>query len=1005
MTPVSRLPVPAEIRKMSGHSCKPLLACRFLYSLLFQAPVFKTLVFRTLASVAYFWAMARQRVLWAATLLGMVAALGGVLQSTAAAMSPEEEFFEAKVRPILVNRCFGCHGSEKQQGEVRLDSRTAMMAANTVGPVLVPGNVDKSRMLQVIHYNEYDTQMPPAGKMPPEEIASLTEWVRRGAIWPGGDRPIATAAKGYDFDALRRDHWAFRPVENPDPPAVKQETLVRTPIDRFILAKLETAGFGLSEPADKRTLVRRVYFDLIGLPPTLAEIERFEADHSPNAYERIVESLLASPEYGVRQGRHWLDVARYADTKGYVVGGEEFRYPFAYTYRDYVIQAFNADKPYDQFILEQLAADKLGLAGNAPELAALGFITVGRQSLNRREEIIDDRIDAVTRGLQGLTVTCARCHDHKFDPIPTADYYSLYGVFDSCDDIPFGECPQIGDVQPTAAFQKFADKVAALEAEKTRYQEELRVKIEKELREQAALYLWAVRKNQILGPKGEILREGAIRAWTALLQRAKPDDLIWGPYVVLKGLTDNDFEAQAELELSKLAENTPFKSGVGRYVLSQLRQTPLRTREELEQRYGALVQSLNTLPPDAGGESRLVAEMLTSSGVPFRVSPEELSKVQNRVERNEVQKKEKQIDTFRASSDQAPPRAMALRDREQPVEPRIFIRGIKGRNGDKVPRQYLRIVAGPDRKPFTSAGSGRLEMARQITDRNNPLTARVYVNRVWQHHFGEAIVPTVSDFGARSDLPSHPELLDWLAADFMNHGWSIKHLHRQIVLSATYRQSSDNRAANTENANTEKANNEKSNNEYASNEKLLTADPLNRLLWRQNRRRLEFEPYRDSLLAAAGQLNQSMYGRPVDMFQATSERQSVYGFIDRNELPGVLRIFDFANPDATTGQRGETTVPQQALFAMNGKFVIQQAQSLASRVAAATPKQDKSPPLAIRNQQIELLYAYALQRTPQQLERQMAARFLEEAPQTAGLAPLAQLAQVLLLTNEFLFVD
>jgi hypothetical protein len=717
------------------------------------------------------------------------------------------EFFEAKVRPVLVEHCWRCHNADKQRGGLRLDSRAAMLKGNENGPVLVPGDPDKSVLIQVIRHTG-DIKMPEGGKLPDEAIANLTEWVKAGALWPGSAAKVETEAW--------KTHWAFQPVKPPALPAVKHAERVQTPIDRFILAELEKKGLTLAAPADRRTLLRRVTFDLIGLPPTPAEIDAFEKDTAPDAFARVIDRLLASPQYGERWGRHWLDVARYADTKGYLFQ-EERRFAYSYTYRDYVIKALNNDLPFDQFILEQLAADRLLADGKATDkrtLAAMGFLTLGRRFLNNPHDIIDDRIDVTTRGLLGLTVGCARCHDHKYDPIPQKDYYSLYGVFASSNEPK--ELPIIVAPEPTPEFLAF----------------------EKELK-------------------------------------------------------------------ARIQAVDEYKE---------------KFKEEL------------------------------ASG--------------NRKARDELKALQKKVDAWQVSPD-APPRAMVLEDLPKPREPRVFQRGNPNNLGPQVPRQFLGVIAGDKRKPFTK-GSGRLELAREIASPDNPLTARVLVNRVWLHHFGHGLVRTPSDFGLRSDPPSHPGLLDWLADRFVRDGWSIKKLHKLILLSGVYQQGSRATAD------------------------AVKVDPENRLLSHFNRRRLDFEAMRDALLAVSGQLDLKMGGAPVEMFELkTSTRRTIYGFIDRQNLPGLLRTFDFANPDASNPQRYETTVPQQALFLMNNPFVIEQATGLLKRPEVAGLEPDA---------RIRMMYRVLYGRLPDAEEMTLGRRFVE-------VGTWEQYAQVLLLANEFVFVD
>lgn len=761
-----------------------------------------------------------------AVALAVALSWGGLAHAQSGDKLPPQavEFFEAKVRPVLVNNCYRCHGPEKQKGGLRVDSRDALLKGAESGPALVPGHPEKSLLIQAINH-QGDLKMPQDGKLPPEAIANLTEWVKAGAPWPGSGvakNPTADPAK---------THWAFQKVKKLPPPAVVHADRVQTPIDAFILAELEQRGLSLAAPADKRTLLRRASIALIGLPPTPEEVAAFEADQSPEAFARVVDRLLASPLYGERWARHWLDVARYADTKGYVFQ-EERRYAYAYTYRDYVVKAFNADLPYDQFILEQLAADRLAALGKGRDsraLAAMGFLTLGRRFLNNQHDIIDDRIDVTTRGLLGLTVACARCHDHKYDPIPIKDYYSLYGVFASSTEP--GDLPLIAEPERNAEYLAF----------------------EKELK----------------------VREKAVV----------------------------DFQDKNKAELA--ANNRKF--------------------------------------------------------------------------RDELRALQKKVDAWKATSTAAPPRAMVLVDLPKAREPRVFVRGNPNNPGPQVPRQFLQVLAGDNRAPFKD-GSGRLEMARAIASADNPLTARVLVNRVWQHYFGQGLVRTPSDFGVRSDPPTHPALLDYLAARFVEEGWSLKKLHRLILLSATFQQGSNGPAD------------------------IHKIDPENRWLSHMPRRRLDFEALRDSLLFVAGALDLKQGGAAVDMFEAkSSKRRTLYGSIDRQNLPGLLRTFDFASPDSTNPQRYETTVPQQALFLMNNPFVIDQARGVLLRpeIAAASATEAK----------VARLYRLLVSRTPTAQEVDLARNFLaasQGTPAPAGgpaLTPWERYVQVLLLSNEFAFVD
>lgn len=596
------------------------------------------------------------------------------------------EHFERVVRPILAKHCYECHGPKKSESGLRFDSRASVFGEQDFGKTVIPGDTANSRLLQVLRYADDDVQMPPDGKLPDETIGLLEKWVRSGAAWPA-EPDVAES----DPDAWK-NHWAFQTITRPQPPAVNGSDWPRTNIDRFVLARLEASGLQPAAAADVRTRVRRLWFDLIGLPPEWDDVQSLSNNPTAENYSALVDRLLDSPHFGERWARHWMDVSRYSDTTGYVFR-EERKLGDAWKYREWLISAFNSDMPIDEFLIHQIAVDRVLSADAGNKLAATGYLTLGRRFLNNVHDIIDDRIDVVSRGMMGLTVTCARCHDHKYDPIPSADYYSLYGVF-------------------------------------------------------------------------------------------------------------------------------------------------------------------------------------ASSHEPDRKKS-----------------------------------TVRLVDLPNAFQPYVFRRGQAHNRGPKVPRQFLGAID-PDRKPFSS-GSGRLELARAIASSDNPLTARVFVNRVWGHLFGMHLVSTPSDFGLRCDPPSHPELLDYLAGSLIDNHWSLKKLLREIVHSRVYQQQSD----------------------APPN----TADPENRLLSRMNRRRLDFESHRDALLAVSGDLDRTIGGPSVDITRTPyPKRRTVYAYIDRQNLPGVFRAFDLATPDTHAPMRYQTTVPQQGLYQLNNPFVLERAASLAGRTAEVT---------------------------------------------------------------------
>jgi len=806
--------------------------------------------------------------------------------SASAADPPPEavEFFEVKVRPVLVEHCTRCHGAKKQQAELRLDTAEGLLKGSDGGAVVVPGDPDKSKLiLSVRRVGDY--AMPPDKPLPPAAVEALTQWVKMGATFP---KAAPTASKSVNAAT----HWAFQPIRDPQPPATKSPT-GPNPIDAFVTAKLDAAGLTMAAPAPRDVLIRRAYYDLVGLPPTAAQVQAYVADPSPRAFETVVEELLASPHYGERWGRYWLDLARYADTKGYVFT-ENVAYPYAYTFRDYVVRSFNEDKPYDRFVTEQLAADQLPLGDDTRPLAAMGFLTVGRRFSNNPHDIIDDRIDVVTRGLMGLTVQCARCHDHKFDPVGIGDYYSLYAVFAASQEPK--DLPLIGGVTRSPELDQFEAQIKIREQAVTDFRAKRHAEIVAELRTPASA------KKYFDAARG--------------LAAKPPGDLA-------------AFAREQQLRLAALERTRQFLA------------------KPLAERYRAYA---------------------TKTG-PAEVPLAEFDRLILRDDRDKLVALQKKIDQFKASSPVNPPRAMVMTDVEKPGDIGVFLRGNPNNRGPVVPRQFL-PVGTLAKSPAAPGHSGRLEVANAVVSPANPLTSRVLVNRAWMMHFGKPLVSTPSDFGLRSESPSHPELLDWLATRFTADGWSLKSLHRRMMLSRAYQQSS------------------------VATAESVASDPENHLLSHANRRRLDFEALRDSLLAVSGKLDRTVFGRSVDLFKSPYPlRRTLYGTIDRQNLPGTLRSFDLASPDQHSPGRFTTTVPQQALYLMNSPFVIEQARAVVQRRELAWPMATA--------ERVRRLYAATLGRPPTPEEGALAAEFVAATPAK----PWELLAQVLLCSNEFAFVD
>jgi hypothetical protein len=912
---------------------------------------------------------------------------------------PEDvEFFEKRVRPILVEKCLSCHGEKKQQAGLRLDSRNGAIKGSENGPVLIPGKPDESPLILATRQTG-DVKMPPNGKLDAAQIDALAEWVRRGAPW--GESTMRGAAP---HQPAAGEHWALQPVGKVVVPPVRHEAWAPTDLDRFIVAKLEQAGLAPAPPADRRTLVRRASFDLIGLPPTPEEVGAFENDPAPtaDAFARVVDRLLSSPHYGERWGRYWLDVARYADNKGYVFF-EEQTYPWAWTYRDWVIRALNDDLPYDQFVLRQLAADQLDL--DRSELAALGMLTVGGHFMNNVHDIFDDRIDVVTRGLMGLTVTCARCHDHKFDPVAQTDYYALYGVFRSCSEplVP----PMLGRIPETEEFEYYELELANRAHRLTQFLERKHAELVSGARTRVAEYLLAAHSSRdqpstedfmLLIPEGDLHPSIVQRYWLYLARTRRQHDPVFAPWHEFAALPEEGFAEQAAALCMRLAGEQDPARPLNRLVVEALTTKPPESMNDLAQTYGELLGRIDrlwqeqqrtkpsTAFDDAAEEQlRLVfyapdapanLPMVTGWGV--------LTVLPDRTSQGEYQKLVKELEQWMMHGPHAPPRAMAISDDETPYDPRVFLRGNPNRTGEPVPRRFLAALD-PSHAQFAQ-GSGRLELARAIAARSNPLTARVFVNRVWMHHFGAGLVRTPGDFGVRSEPPSHPELLDYLAASFMEDGWSIKNLHRRIMLSATYRQGSVRPAA----VGTTSA-------PVPPESQTTTVDPENRLLSHFPRRRLDFEALRDSFLFVAGLLDTSVGGPPVGLLSGTG-RRTVYCFVDRLALPGLFRTFDFPSPDSLSPQRDATTVPPQALFLMNSNFAVDCGHKLSSRPEVVAAKDFDA--------RINRLYRLLYSRPPTADDLRFAGEFFGPDQDALNSNVLWQrYAHSLLMANEFVFVD
>jgi len=942
---------------------------------------------------------------WLASLI----VLGGGLPVFAERLPADQEaFFESHVRPLLAEKCQGCHGAKVAEAGLRLDSRPRLIAGGDTGPVVVPGDAAASRLIAAVRHADEVSSMPPDGRLTAEEVGVLEDWVAGGLPWsgPGGEDAAPLSREDEMQERLATSlasHWAFQPVtthEPPPPAAGIPDALASTwqmsAIDRFVGARIAAAGLTPSPEASPRDLVRRLWFDLTGLPPPVAEAEAFSADPTEERYRALVERLLASREHAEHWARKWLDLARYADTMGYAFDGQDPRYPFAWTYRDWVVSALAADMTYDRFVTLQLAADLVTPPVPPADLAALGFLTVGRTFLGNTHDIVDDQIDLVTRGLMGLTVACARCHDHKYEPVTMADYYALHGIFSSSR-VP-EELPQIGPPPTGPEAEAFATKLRELEGDIEKHVDEVHARATREAIAHAADYFAetarpAERTADGRPPRladGYDLEQLMIDRMGRLLRGAAPTHPVLGLWATVREKPDAEIPATLAAVLAtwqqpageSAAGDLPPVNPLVREEMLSARPATLR---DLAAAYGRLV--LRVAPEMAGGPAAtpddpaaLVAlrEVFGAEGTPLFVPRSEAMRVAGSLENTKLRKLRQAITRHTIESPGGPPRAMAVRDAAPPVDSRILLRGNPGRPGDVVERRLPALFGGT---PTARDTSGRLDLARGIVAPTNPLTPRMLVNWVWTHHFGTGLVPTADDFGLRGELPSHPELLDDLARRFVEEGaWSLRWLHREIVTSRAWRQSS------------------------ALRPELVTADPDNRLFARAVRRRLDWEAWRDSLLVAAGTLDTDHRGGPgVDPLAVDAlHARSLYARLDRQDVPGMLRSFDIANPDTAVHVRTRTTVPQQALAALNAPLVVEAARRAADRVTNQIG--GDAPPTAF----VTTLWRTVLARSPADDERAAALVWLaaeEAADATAGLSARARLAHAVMATAEFQYID
>ncbi len=858
----------------------------------------------------------------------------------------DAEFFETKVRPLLATNCYACH-TGGALGGLRLDSREGIMKGGKSGRAVVEGKPEESLLIQAVRRTHIRLKMPPVGPLATEEVDALAEWVRRGLPWPEKHEQIAASSQ-YTITQEQRAFWSFQPLKQVHPPPVKNSRWPANDIDRFILARIEAAKLTPAPFAEKRHWLRRVTLDVIGLPPTPQEIDAYLQDSAATAKEKVVDRLLASPHYGERWARHWLDLARYSD--GELAAGTDTPLPNAWRYRDWVVNALNRDLAYTTFVKAQIAADLFPDTKN--EMAALGFQALGSGA--------NDQVDVTTKVFLGMTVGCAQCHDHKYDPIPTKDYYSLLGIFRSTETAEHPLAPEA----EVARYKAEKRKIDALKETLKDYLAEQTKQLTDLLARDTAQYLLAAWKD-VKDPAG--LDAETLARWKKYLGDPNKEhpylkswyDLVSGKPSEAQVRAEAERYQQFVLELIEEAKEVDDKNYVAFGGKKGL-------KDERTRQYTNIV----ALPVLKFYQWREIANgpynidgFSAPPGVLY-YGPKEIDRFLGGIAKSYVEKIRAEIAELEKALPPMYPFLHSLKDKAKPQDIKVAIRGDEKTPGEIAPRRFLQILCDGEPVPYKE-GSGRRQLAEAIVSAKNPLTARVIVNRIWQHHFGVGIVRTPSNFGRMGERPTHSELLDYLAADFIANGWSLKKLHRKILLSSTYALATGSSPE---------------------------ADPDNKLLSHFNlKHRLEMETLRDSVLAVSGKLDRTLGGEAKPI-RNDNLRRSLYLTVSRTRLAPEMALFDFPDANNSVDQRTVTAGPLQGLYWLNSEFIFAQAEALSARLASEAGD-DASRRIA---RAYELLYA----RRPDAVELKLGVQYVS----TGGKA-WVQYLQALLCAAEFASVN